>query len=233
MGNIRAPDPENPRGYFEDEDFLDFGTRIYESADPESTGFEPPTLEAIVAQKDKFDQTIRSLVQRRSESNESEIWGWKAIHTSLTIGLFLPYLKNPHFIVVLRNPLDIARSSVEYTRYKAYEELSLFDGLQLSNFYYDHIYRLLEERPELPSIFVSFTDIIRDPQKTVRIISDFLDIEVTPRQLKEATQFVAPSERIRAERKKAKIRHVFRRIKLYLRRSAEKAQTLFDRSQSD
>lgn len=220
MGNIRDPDAQNPRGYFEDEDFLHVGDRIYRAADPQATGFSPPPLQTILAKGKGFDDEIRSLVQSRLRSTRSQVWGWKAIHTALTIGLFLPYLERPHFVVVVRDPLEIARSSVEFTRYKAgmYREMTLLGGLQLSNFYYHHIYTFLEKHPELPRLFISFDDVLEDPDAALRALGAFLALEVRSVQSAEALAFVASRDRMRWEKERARMVAFLRSLKARLRR---------------
>ena len=204
MGRLRPPNPDNPKGFFEDKDFLFLMDDIFEAANPGSSGFKPPNLSSIQNQKEKFENRIKKLVQARCLKTNSYLWGWKVVGTNLAIELFLPYLINPHFIVVYRNILDTAQSCVRYT--KTRERLKLEEAVELSLFYYRSILDFFRKNTHLPKYFISYEAIIRNPKKETKNLATFLEIEPTKIQLKKAKNFVIP-EKIRwKERKKAVIK---------------------------
>ena len=205
MGNIRPLDTQNPTGYFEDKDFLSLIDKIYEAAQPGSNGFNPPCIENILAQKDRFDEKIGQLVQHRLSACKSAIWGWKAVGTSFTIDLFLPHLVSPHFVAVLRHPLDTAHSAIKYSKskFKTYEPLNLLQALAVCNLYYRHIFSFLEQHPELPTTFVSFEEIVENPIHQVRKLCHFLELGPTDGQWEAAKDFVASKGRMKRLKLKA------------------------------
>jgi hypothetical protein len=220
MGRVREPKLKNPKGFYEDRDFLNLIDGIYEQADPESSGWSPPPLEKILNQKDKFDGRIKDLIKNRSQSTQSSAWGWKVVGTNLTIELFLPYLTSPHFIVTFRNILDTAKSTVEYTRDR--ERLTLTEAIELSIFYYQNIFAFLRKYPALPKIFVSYDDVLNNPQTETKRLAEFLDLRLTTEQLHKVRKFVIPREKIRKEREKFRIMNFFTsKIPRYIKKTIE------------
>ena len=218
MGNLRGADSENPKGYFEDKDFLSLGDDIYQAASPGSHGFKPPPIENILRVKEQFEGRIKKLLEKRAEEARMRNWGWKATSTILTIEIFLPYLENPHFIVVFRNPLHIAESIVKYTKNKPfYNELNIFQALKIVNQYYHGIYTFLHEHNELPLYFISFEELTSDPVKETEGLARFLNMPVTPAQLERIKRLITPKhEMLRLKkrfRRKERLRYMYRAIK--------------------
>lgn len=194
MGNIRDPDHENPKGYFEDKDFLSLHDNILEAADSDAHGFNPPPVEKILNQRDQFDGRIQDLIEQRPLNSDSGVWGWKVTTTSFTLPLFLPYLSNPYIVVVFRNQLDIAKSAVKYTKNKSYNELDLIEALDVTNYYYRSICGFLKEESNLPTLYVSFEDIVDIPREETKRIADFLEFTLEPSHLQEVDDYVSPKE---------------------------------------
>jgi len=219
MGNLRSPTFKNPKGLFEDKDFLALTRQIALSTDPSlknwkgAVGWKPLFPEKVLTQKDKFNRKIRELVEKREKETNAKMWGWKAINTNVQIELFLPYLINPHFIIVFRNLLDIAKSSVDYTKNK--ENLNIMEALQICKFYYGCIFNFLESHPNLPRIFVSFEDIINNPEKETNLIANFLNIKTCPSKMKKIKYIVIPRNKINLEKRKFYIKKMIKRVFKY------------------
>lgn len=108
--------------HFEDMDFLRLNEQILHTAG--GSWRNPPSEKRILALRKKFAPEIKKLVE-----GKSGLWGWKDPRTTLTIKLYLPYLKNPHFICCFRNPLEVAKSL--YRRQK----MPIKEGLKLAKIY--------------------------------------------------------------------------------------------------
>ncbi len=108
--------------HFENIDFLKLNEEILTTAG--GSWSNPPSEKNILALKEKFAPRIKKLVKEKSG-----LWGWKDPRTTLTIKLYLPYLKNPHFICCFREPLEVARSL--YRRQK----MPVKEGLKLAETY--------------------------------------------------------------------------------------------------
>lgn len=128
-GNLYMGNPSNPKGHWENRGFLGLNKKILRQA---GGGWaNPPSREKILALKNKFAPEINRLVKH----SEAPLWGWKDPRTTLTIELYLPYLKNPHFICCFRNPLEVAKSLQLRNRFP------IEKGLKLARIYNE---RLLE-----------------------------------------------------------------------------------------
>jgi len=192
MGDVRLPDFENPTGYYEDVAFSQLIAELFTAADSRANGFNPPSPDLIRAQFPKFTDKARLLIEQRSANAKSDIWGWKVIGTAFILDLFLPYLDDPYVVVVLRNPLDIAQSMVNYARRKNYAKIGLLEALRLANKYYDSIFAFLDKNPELPRMFVSYEATVNNPRQQVKRLADFLDLKATHAQVRKAQSFVTP-----------------------------------------
>ncbi|PJA83645.1 MAG: hypothetical protein CO146_00810 [Candidatus Nealsonbacteria bacterium CG_4_9_14_3_um_filter_37_29] len=195
----------NPKGYFEDYDFVNLTDAIFEAAKTNYWDF--PSHEKLLAQKKNFDSRIRTLIRKKEK--DKRIWGWKDPWTNILIDLFLPYLTNPYFIVIFRNPLAIAKSAVTFTKGKQHEfwvkrPITLFHGLKLANFYDRIILDFLEKYQKLPQLFIAFEDIIENPTRETKRVTKFLGITPTKQQIDRILDFVMPRNKVDRERKRFK-----------------------------
>ena len=213
MGNIRPPDHQNPTGYYEDKDFLRLIMRIFESAEPGSNGFYPPKYKSILKQKKIFESVIRDLIERRKYGKKSEFWGWKATGTCLMMDLFTEHLPNPYIIIVVRNSLDIAISSVRYTKAKnkLYKEITFLEALKLANYYYDSTYSFLSANPKLNWFLLSYESILRNPKRKIYELSEFLKLPTSYEKRSNAKKNVSSPNRISFYRLRAKLLAFFKR----------------------
>ena len=127
-------DTGNPKGYWEDKDFLDLNKMILN--DVGGSWKNPPTESAILKNRSAYADEIEKLVKKREQY---PLWGWKDPRTTLTIKLFLPHIKNPHFICCLRDPSDVAKSLSERNGMK-------FDkAMRLAKIYNDRMMEFMKE----------------------------------------------------------------------------------------
>lgn len=96
----------NPRGHFEDRDFLDLNERILRAC--HGSWHMPPAHHAVMDEGRAFRREIKALV----ESKRRELWGWKDPRSCMTACLYYPYLQDPHWVVVHRSADEI-RASLE------------------------------------------------------------------------------------------------------------------------
>lgn len=189
MGDVRLPDSQNPTGYFENQRFNEIGDRAYGLAGIGLTGFAPPYPADVLARGDELTGDIEALIAERAKV---PLWGWKTIHTGLLFDLFAPYLDDPRLVVVLRNPLDTARSCMRYTRAKRnlYDPLGLVACLQVENFYLRHIYATLERYEEIPALFMSYERVLENPTRELRRLAEFVGVSASHNQARRAEGFV-------------------------------------------
>jgi hypothetical protein len=109
MGEKFIPrDSGNPKGYFEDKEFVNLNKYILVKAGGDWC--HPPREKRILAlrKNDWVQGQIRELVKTRNQQHK--LWGWKDPRTVLTIRLYLPYLPEHFFFVAFRRPEDCAGS---------------------------------------------------------------------------------------------------------------------------
>jgi hypothetical protein len=192
MGKVRPPDETNPQGYYED---IEASLLIKEIFDSVGSAWEnPPTYKKFLDQKDRFGEKVKQFCLRKSKKNE--IWGWKVPGTNLAIELFLPYLVNPHFVVVFRNPLRVAGSMVKRRKLRDKKEMSLLEALNLTGFYNEEIIKFFDRHLDLPKIFVTFEDVYEDPVGEAKKIADFIELEWTKEKKERINKFIVPRQTV-------------------------------------
>ncbi len=184
----------NPKGHFEDKDFIELNKKILRIAGGDWK--EPPYNKMILMQKDKFRKQINSMIRMK----ESALWGWKDPRTSLTIELYLSYLKNPYFIVCHRNPLAIGNSLDR----RKNQSISVQSGIKLTKVYEERINNFFKKFPELKRLDLKYDSVVANPSKTINEIIQFLGIKVNKNQYGEALEIVLTPKEIQQIRKSMK-----------------------------
>ena len=184
----------NPLGHFEDRDFVELNNRILEAAG--GSWSAPPTEGAIRDQERSFTEDIKDIIGKK----ESNIWGWKDPRTCLTIALYLPYLTNPYFIVCHRNYHAIAESL------RRRNGMKIEKGVKLAEIYEERIESFFCAHPELPRLDIRYEDVLAAPERELRKIINFLEIQVNQEQYQEALQLILPREKVRWLSKKERMK---------------------------
>jgi hypothetical protein len=138
---------------------------------------EDPQFRAEVPLK----QMIATIKKR---NDEHDVWGWKLPNNVYYISSLLPYLRNPHFIVVFRNPLSISRSSAERDRRVYQTHL-----LEVPLGHYARIINFLK-KDNSPAALTSFETIIKKPGKFARAAASWIDLKPDAEALQEAKAIV-------------------------------------------
>jgi hypothetical protein len=106
MGTTMLPtQPDNPNGFYENRYFVEMNDLLLLNAG--GSWDYPPPREDIIEYNKHMEWAIKALIRREQCP---PIWGWKDPRTVLTIDLYLPYLTNPHFVCVYRDPAEVAGS---------------------------------------------------------------------------------------------------------------------------
>lgn len=201
MGFVGDSTKTNPKGAFEDKDFQRLNREIFKSVRGEEAFWDPPTFGEIMARQTESAPKIQTLVSKKSK--DKSLWGWKDGRTALTLGLYLPYLTNPHLVTVSRNPLGTAKSIVSYVAFRK-GKIEFFQALKLVDFYTGEMLAFLERHPDLPNLFVSFEDLIAEPRKEAEKLAAFLGIDLTAAMIEEIDAFIIPRDRIEMAREAAR-----------------------------
>lgn len=186
--------PSNPLGHFEDEDFFNLNKKILEFTG--GNWRNPPNEEDILAQKDKFKKEILNLI---SIKNKEKYWGWKDPRINLTMQLYLPYLKNPYFIVCHRQAKVVAESLLQRDR------IEIQEGIKLWEIYEKRIDIFFKEFSKLKRLDLYYENVMAEPEETVRRIIDFINLNIAKERYENAVDFILPKKEIRKLSKKVRI----------------------------
>ena len=107
----------NPRGYWEDTDFIRLNARILRRAGGKWSN--PPLHADILEAGIYYQDAIQALIQGKDEGSLSvkgQQWGWKDPRTCLTIAAYQPFLASPYYVVAQRSRGDIIKSLVRRHR---------------------------------------------------------------------------------------------------------------------
>ena len=126
----------NPRpNVFESSSFVKLNNAILARAG--GSWHTPPDEAAILDQYDIFKREIARTI--RVESVGKELWGWKDPRTTLTIRLYYRHLENPHFIVMFRDPVDVAKSL------NIRDGFSIERGIRIAHIYNNRLLSFLQD----------------------------------------------------------------------------------------
>lgn len=133
----------------------------------------------------KREVKTQEKVQAISERNKRyDIWGWKMPNTVHYIEQVIPYLINPHFIAVYRDPLEIAKSSAKYDG----RELSM-NLLNVPINHYKKMHNFINN-DDNPLLVCSLHNIQYQPICFAKIVAEFLGIPVNVNKLNLIEDFI-------------------------------------------
>ncbi|MBD3230821.1 MAG: hypothetical protein GF329_21770 [Candidatus Lokiarchaeota archaeon] len=200
MGNeISGKGLANPMGYYEDQKFKKLNDEILMLSG--GSWDNPPDEESIFQQQKLINKEIQNLL-----NNKKGIWGWKDPRTSLTIELYLPYLKKVFFLICHRSSPAVAKSL------KKRNNMSIEEGIKLREIYERRIEIFFSKYPNLKRLDLNYEEILSNPKKSINNIIKFLKIQITNKQFINAINFVLPNERLHNISKRMLLK---RRIKFY------------------
>lgn len=187
----------NPLGHYENPQFNRLSERALGVV---SIGVRPP--EAWRENLARFD---KAEVQRLVEASEGGLWGWKDAWAPLTLPLFLPYLHDARFVIIERNPSEVADSL--HRR----DGVSTDDALQTVQIYQQQLRSILDECPQVRdrSIRLTYEYITQNPRSAARDLARFLDLPVSPETLERiATELVMDPARVRQAARKLALKEL-------------------------
>jgi len=95
---LMGPGEHNPKGHFEDMDFVELNEEILSEAG--GNWANPPSQEAIEEAGQRLKYSIGAVVDRK---DWQRLWGWKDPRTCLTAGLWHRHLDDARYVVVRRD----------------------------------------------------------------------------------------------------------------------------------
>jgi len=178
MNGVDNPSPQNPKGSFEDKDFITVTTKMHLD---------------LKAGKTR-EEITSNWGTRFSEcaSKRSGIWGFKSALTHFHLDTIMPLLNNPYFVVVTRNILHNAQSFVVHQRDNYGTNVSIESALgNMADSTKVLIHSL--DAVSCPRIHTTYEDIKKYPIREIDKLAKFLSMDLTPNQRQQTIQFIMPN----------------------------------------
>jgi hypothetical protein len=192
--NLMPPKPDNPTGFWEDNDVAALNERMLDGLDlawdvPTVFPLLPPLNHSFSAYRTEASNLLRKKVSGH------KIFALKDPRLCLLLPVWLDAAQRvgikSRFVVVLRNPLDVAESLLKRNSYPLNRGLALWRSYNLL------ILRLLSQLTE-ESAFISYSDFLLAPTQGIEKLVAFVGTESSPEQIhqasnKFASQFLNPA----------------------------------------
>ncbi len=214
----------NKFGCYENLEFINLNRKIYFDLGYKSNWVgvkwsKIPDKKKLIKLKKKYDSEIKRIIKKY----EAEIWGWKHHGTAPLLPLYKPYLKNPYFIIIKRNPESIVKSiqkKLQKPNLKVYI-LALLETPFLWNFksfisglkkflnkniegkketkediikYIKDYYKAIEKNTKNDKrLILHYENIIKNPEESINRIIKFLKINPSKKQKQKALNFINPN----------------------------------------
>ncbi|PLS69389.1 MAG: sulfotransferase family protein [Cyanobacteria bacterium M5B4] len=112
-GNLVPADRHNPKGYFEDVDFLEFQRQVLQKCcDPNDPGWHDwgwTVHETLNPQLfERYSNQAEELLQKYK--NNKTLWGWKDPRTTLMLDFWHNLIPHARYLFLFRYPWDVADS---------------------------------------------------------------------------------------------------------------------------
>lgn len=166
----------NPKGYFEDIDFVEFQRTVLQTCSRfDETGFPDwGWTESEQLDKQKLNTNQESAQQLvKSRSNQSGLWGWKDPRTSLILDFWNQIIPNARYLFVYRYPWDVADSILRLNIpfFSEHPESCLkvwkFYNRHILEFYKKHSYQCL---------LVSLNALLASPDRVLELLTTKLNL---------------------------------------------------------
>ncbi len=162
--------PDNPRGYYENVEFLAFHERLLEAQGISKFGW---TIQEPIDVPIQFLDKARNLIQ--ANSSKTQPWGWKEPRTTLFLNFWESQLPNARFLFMYRKPWEVIDSL-----YRRRDDVFLENPEFAIDVWTSYNRRLLKFCRQFPekSFLVHLNQIINDPERIVSLISSRLGIDL-------------------------------------------------------
>ena len=171
----------NPKGHFEDLDFVEFHQDLLQSQGVCSEGWIDNTGKEIAAKYLKIAQNL--IDQRNSHLN----WGWKDPRTTLFLDFWSNLLPNAKYIFVYRSPWEVVDSLFRRgdSLFQTAPETAIKTWINYNQKILD--FCLLTSQPW---ILLRIEDVINNPQFIINSINQKLDLNLqSPHNLYDDSLF--------------------------------------------
>jgi hypothetical protein len=132
----------------------------------------------------KAAEEVSRIIAERNARYDS--WGWKDPSADLYLESVITQIRNPHFVMVFRNPLEVAQSHME----KGTPGIEVGIDAALNRYVR---YWLLLQKFRCPTLMVSYERAMSDPSGFVDEACGFLDLKPRRNERSSAIAFLDPA----------------------------------------
>ncbi|MEG4318187.1 MULTISPECIES: sulfotransferase [unclassified Microcoleus] len=168
----------NPKGYFEDTDFVEFQRKILQTCSPcNETGFPDwGWTESEQLDKQKLNTNKEPAQQLvKSRSHQSGLWGWKDPRTSLMLDFWNQIIPNACYLFVYRYPWDVADSILRLNIPFFAERPE--SCLKIWKFYNRHILEFYKKHSH-QCLLVSLNALLASPDQVLELLTTKLNLRL-------------------------------------------------------
>lgn len=170
---IVGPAQGNPRGHFEDRDFLDFHQSVMNRLGMSFLAQQPVDRSALLPEE---VNNAKRLLQSRAAK---DLWGWKDPRTCLFLSLWEQLLPDAKYIIVYRHPLEVILSLIRRSTPVDLEAFaSPFSGLTSWEVHNRCILDLIRRR-RTNSHVCHISRVFSDPEKFIESTAQKLNLPLT------------------------------------------------------
>jgi len=210
----------NKYGAYENQDFYRLNIRVLALAgSPTLAWADIPDAEKVKRIFQKFEPKIQQIIHK----HERELWGWKDPNNIYTLPYFEKYLVNPHYIVLKRDIESIVKSHLKLSKFANWNNvISYYLGyMNIKTIFYfawyifkyfisninvfnnEDIYREVATKgynkieefvKDKKHMEVLFNDLINNSTQVINQIVEFLDIDPSNQEYKNAKAFIDRDE---------------------------------------
>jgi hypothetical protein len=113
-----------------------------------------------------------------------KVWGWKSPKDLFSFSQYSTFLRNPYVILIFRNLLDVCESASRH------ESVDLLCSIE-DNSVVNQVMIDLALNSHLPTALISFEKAVREKERLVNMLSDWLDINTDRCQINSAQTFLS------------------------------------------
>jgi len=158
--------PWNPKGFWENRHIAALNRRLLKTLNRE--GLAPPRLPPGWATSEALDgerKEARALLSKTFDGHQ--LWGWKEAGTTLVLPFWQQLLPQMHYVICLRNPIDVASSAHRIEG----------AGPQITAAWPKHVAAALAYTTGSPRILVSYDDYLHTRRTTIERLWRFVGNE--------------------------------------------------------